>query len=237
MNREEFMKELEYLLQDIPDEEKSDALQYYWDYLEEAGPDNEASVISDFGSPERIAAIIRSDITGSLKDGGEFTESGYQDERFKDPNYQVVKRYDLPDIQEEKKERRQDPPKTSKVLKTVLWIVLIIVAFPVIMGVSGGVFGVLFGIFGILLSLLIVTAVLTVAMLLSGIVVFVFGLVQLAVNPLDGMVLLGLGLLLIGIGLLCLAISILVYGRFLPFVFRSVIDGSNRLFHRQKKSL
>ena len=34
MNREEFMKELEYLLMDIPEEDKQDAVAYYRDYLE-----------------------------------------------------------------------------------------------------------------------------------------------------------------------------------------------------------
>ena len=42
MRRAEFMKELEYLLQDIPDEEKEEALAYYRDYLEEAGDENES---------------------------------------------------------------------------------------------------------------------------------------------------------------------------------------------------
>ena len=97
MNREEFMKELEYLLSDIPDEDKAEAIGYYRDYLEEAGDENEEAAIKEFGSPERIAAIIRSDLSGHLEDGGEFTEKGYQDERFRDPNYQVAKRYDLPD--------------------------------------------------------------------------------------------------------------------------------------------
>jgi len=41
MNRDEFMKELEYLLSDIPEEEKEDALNYYRDYLEEAGEQEE----------------------------------------------------------------------------------------------------------------------------------------------------------------------------------------------------
>ena len=96
MTGEAFMRELEYLLQDVQDEEKDEALQYYRDYFDEAGPENEEQVIREFGSPERIAAIVRSDISGHLEDGGEFTESGYQDERFKDPNYQVAKHYDLP---------------------------------------------------------------------------------------------------------------------------------------------
>ena len=101
MTRDEFMKELAYLLQDIQDEDKEDALQYYMDYFDEAGPDREADVVRELGSPERIASIIRSDIAGNLKDGGEFTESGYKDERFRDPNYQVVKRFDLPEANEQ----------------------------------------------------------------------------------------------------------------------------------------
>ena len=78
MRKDVFIKELEYLLQDIPDEDKADAIAYYQDYLEEAGPENEEKVIQDFGSPERIAAIIRADISGNLKDGGEFTEKGFR---------------------------------------------------------------------------------------------------------------------------------------------------------------
>ena len=61
MTRDEFMKELAYLLQDIQDEDKDDAVQYYTDYFEEAGPDKEAEVIQELGSPERIAAMIRAD--------------------------------------------------------------------------------------------------------------------------------------------------------------------------------
>lgn len=92
MNRETFMKELEYLLQDISEEEKADALSYYADYLEEAGTDNEEQVLREFGSPERIAAMIRADLADNLKEGGSFTERGFEDERFRDPGYQVVKR-------------------------------------------------------------------------------------------------------------------------------------------------
>ena len=75
MNRNEFMERLEYLLSDIPQEEKADAIAYYRDYLEEAG-DDAGKTIQDFGSPERIAAMIRSELAGNLEDGGEFTERG-----------------------------------------------------------------------------------------------------------------------------------------------------------------
>ena len=70
MNREEFMKELEYLLMDIPEEDKQDAVAYYRDYLEDAGDEHEQEVIQEFGSPERVAAIIRADLGGRLELSG-----------------------------------------------------------------------------------------------------------------------------------------------------------------------
>lgn len=100
MRKDEFLKQLEYLLQDIPDADKEEAVAYYRDYLEEAGSENEEQVIEEFGSPERVAAIIRADVTGNLRDGGSFTDKGYEDERFRDPNYQVAKRLDLPEEKE-----------------------------------------------------------------------------------------------------------------------------------------
>ena len=40
MNRIEFMTELASLLQDIPVEERKDAMQYYNDYFDDAGEDH-----------------------------------------------------------------------------------------------------------------------------------------------------------------------------------------------------
>ena len=47
MNRLEFMTELTALLQDMPVEEREEALQYYNDYFEAAGIDRESEVIRD----------------------------------------------------------------------------------------------------------------------------------------------------------------------------------------------
>lgn len=76
MRKEEFFDKLEYLLQDIPDQDREDALDYYRDYLAEAGSGNEEAAIEDFGSPERVAAIIRADLAGNLNDGGSYTDRG-----------------------------------------------------------------------------------------------------------------------------------------------------------------
>lgn len=86
------------LLADLPDDEnKQDALNYYQDYLEEAG-ENTAAVLKEFGSPERIASMIRCDLNGELNEGGDFTDHGIEDTRFKEPGYDVAKRLDLPEV-------------------------------------------------------------------------------------------------------------------------------------------
>lgn len=108
MRKEEFLEKLEYLLQDVPDGDKEEAISYYRDYLEEAGPEEEEKAVEKFGSPERVAAIIRADLTGNLKDGGAFTDQGYNDERFKDPNFEVVKRLDLPDEKEDQDTKKEE---------------------------------------------------------------------------------------------------------------------------------
>ncbi|WP_278770195.1 HAAS signaling domain-containing protein [Eisenbergiella tayi] len=76
MNRQEFMKQLEMLLSDISQAEREEALQYYNDYLDDAGIENEEESIGSLGSPAQVAANIKE----GLRDGietGEFTEGGY----------------------------------------------------------------------------------------------------------------------------------------------------------------
>ena len=101
MNKEEFMTRVKELLADLPDDEnKQDALNYYQDYLEEAGENTDA-VLKEFGSPERIASMIRCDLNGELNEGSDFTDHGIEDTRFKEPGDDVAKRLDLPEVMED----------------------------------------------------------------------------------------------------------------------------------------
>ena len=63
MDRAQFMRELEELLADISETERQDALEFYNNYFDDAGIENEAAVIRDLGSPEKVAAIIKADLT------------------------------------------------------------------------------------------------------------------------------------------------------------------------------
>lgn len=83
MKKEVFLERLEALLQDIPEEEKRDAIDYYRDYLEEAGPEKEEEVLAEFQSPEHVAEVIRTELQSEWS-GGEFTDRGYNDSRFEE---------------------------------------------------------------------------------------------------------------------------------------------------------
>ena len=59
MNKEQFLKELEDLLQDIDATEREEALNYYRDYFEDAGSEHEQEVIDELGTPEKVAQTIK----------------------------------------------------------------------------------------------------------------------------------------------------------------------------------
>lgn len=88
MNKTEFLEQLERLLADISRQEREEALDFYRSYFEDAGEENEAQVIQELGSPGKVAAIIKADLEESREETreehGEYTESGYQDERFRE---------------------------------------------------------------------------------------------------------------------------------------------------------
>ena len=71
MTRTEFMKQLQVLLSDISENEREEALQYYHDYFDDAGPEEEARILRELGSPEQVARKIKA---GLSDDASEFSE-------------------------------------------------------------------------------------------------------------------------------------------------------------------
>ena len=92
MNRNDFIEQLTWLLQDIPEEEREGAIEYYQDYFDEAGIGAEDETGEKLGSPEKVAAMVRDGLTGGNADAGEYTETGYQDKRFKEKENMPEKR-------------------------------------------------------------------------------------------------------------------------------------------------
>lgn len=58
MNRNEYMKELELALKRLPKPEREEAISYYNEYFDDAGPEREAEVIEELGEAKGIAAQI-----------------------------------------------------------------------------------------------------------------------------------------------------------------------------------
>lgn len=79
MNRIDFMNRLSLLLSDIPENEREEAIQYYNDYLNDAGVENEEEVLEALGAPEDLAASIRKGLLEGSGQEGEFSEKGYRE--------------------------------------------------------------------------------------------------------------------------------------------------------------
>ena len=79
MNRVEYVAELESRLAELPRAERDEAINYYAEYLNEAGPQYEAAAIEKLGSPSKAAAQILAGYSSGYvvaPDGGKKEKSG-----------------------------------------------------------------------------------------------------------------------------------------------------------------
>lgn len=100
MSREEFLVELERLLSGISEEERSDALAFYRSYFEDAGEANEASILAELESPQKVADTILSNL--GAEDAGDHTDAGERAKRREELPETDVMRADSTDAAGEK---------------------------------------------------------------------------------------------------------------------------------------
>ena len=67
MTKTEFLSRLAEELKGISAEEREEALNYYSEYLDEAGEENEEAAIEELGGPEKVARIIRANTAQSAQ--------------------------------------------------------------------------------------------------------------------------------------------------------------------------
>ena len=58
MTRNEYLGALRQELRSLPLQEQEEALRYYEEYFDDAGPENEQQVIAELGSPRELARNI-----------------------------------------------------------------------------------------------------------------------------------------------------------------------------------
>ena len=235
MNRVEFMQQLERLLMDVPENDRLDAIAYYHDYFDEAGIENEAQVIHELGSPEKVAATIKMDLNSLGNTEAEYTEHGYEDGRA-GVNQNTPARQEV-SSQEQKKKR--DIP-------LALIIILVIFASPLLVGVGGGALGIILGVlgalFGIIVGVIVTVFALAIAMLACGIACVVagaaciiVGILRAVTSGVEGLVLVGVGGITFALGILFTILFVWCAFKWLPAIFRWTIDLIQRLFSRRER--
>lgn len=90
MNKAEYLQELASLLSDIDDEDRDDALEYFREYFEDAGEENEESVIQELGSPAELAEKIRKDSKTQKPPGKSESQQEYRSIRIAASGVKVV---------------------------------------------------------------------------------------------------------------------------------------------------
>ncbi len=220
MSRKAFMARLDELLADITEAEKEEALSYYEEYFEDAGPENEEEVISSLGSPEKVAATIKAGLSENAQEEGEFSETGYTNSYYdvKDEVATINKRKGLGGI------------------GTGGWVIILILCLfalpilgPILLGIAGTIFGVLVAIAAVIFAVLVTG----IALVVAAVAMVAAGFAALFATPLVGVALIGAALLVAGIGILISILGFWVVTKVIPPLLRGLVELIRKPFVRK----
>ena len=208
------MKELEQLLSDLPYGERREAIQYYNDYFDDAGPEKEAQVIAELGSPAKVARTIRE----GMSDSGEYTEHGYEDARFRQ-NQELSSGFQKETEPGTSVRRRgADPWKLLCIL--LLCMLLFPIILPLFLIILGVIAAVVLGIGGLLIGI----AAAAVALPLAGLILIAVAFYNLFFLPAVGVTLGGIGCLLLSVGILLFLLTVWSAKNIIPFCIRGIVS-------------
>jgi len=197
MNRADYMAALRRALSVLPEEERANALRYYEEYFDDAGPENEAKAIEELGEPAKVAAQI-------LADYRELTAV---------PHTQPIK---------EKRRWRGISP----LLLIVLVLLAIPIGLPLVFGAGATVLGVLLAIvatvLAVIFAVLLILYGIPLALICGGAVLALLSCTLWA-TPANALVTLGNGLAAFAAGILLGLLSIKLSILFVPPVFRAFV--------------
>ncbi|MDD3303464.1 MAG: DUF1700 domain-containing protein [Clostridia bacterium] len=73
MNKNQYLDKLRNSLKKLPEAEVSNAINYYTEYFEDAGIENEQKIINELGEPKKLATVIIADYAIKNKDNSSKT--------------------------------------------------------------------------------------------------------------------------------------------------------------------
>lgn len=227
MDRAQFMRKLENLLADIPETERREALEFYENYFDDAGPENETLVLQELGSPEKVAAIIKADLKGSSEqyEYGEYTEHGYEDPRTKEPGQ-------MPEMYGASRKGNLFFMKGNQAVLILAVIALVFIS-PFIKGMLGLALKIVLTI--VLLPFVLVAAlgIGSAGLLIGGVGSIVMG-IGFCTGPAAVIMAIGIGCLMIALGLLMILATVKTATALVPKWFRKITDFGNKLLYRKK---
>jgi len=212
MNKAQFMAELKQFLGDIPAAERDEALEYYEDYFDEAGEENEQTILKELESPEKIAFMIKAGLKDTNKSIGEFTENGFKGyEPYS--KEEVANRF--PDSDDRGFTHSNPVKEHSTLLLIILFICLLPVIAPIFFSILGIAIGIICSIFGICIGCIFGGL----GLIIAGVFFISLGIPGFFSLPFGSLIVAGGGLASIGIGILLLCIGIKIVGVGLPWFF------------------
>lgn len=220
MSRKEFLSQLEQALQGMPAEECRRAVEYYENYFDEAGPENEQEVLQQLGTPEKVAA----DILRDYRDVAQRPQNPHENNRNDTHGSKNGSSQQMRD-------RFRSMDNGQKLLMLVLLLVAAVVIAPVCVGVIGGIGGILFALICVVCTVFFLVPVLDLVAW-AGMIALLFAAgVHVSTNPI-------LALLLFGFALICAACGVLLgqLTRYLfcgvfPAMLRGMVQFIRRILH------
>ncbi|OCN03544.1 hypothetical protein A4S06_06230 [Erysipelotrichaceae bacterium MTC7] len=210
MTKQQYITKLSYYLRDMDENEYEDAMNYIQEYFEDAGVENEKSVMAELGSPQKLAATLRAEAT--IK------------------NVNIKREAAENDLKEEKQK--------NSTLKTLLIIILGIFALPIALPLAVGMVGLLIGLAASLVALLIALVAGIVALFVVGIPNMVRSVALLGTSFADGLVALGLSFMMVGVAILLTLAIVALIRRFIPWLIHQlseIFNRNNKRTHMQKE--
>lgn len=246
MNKTEFLRQLEAGLARATPDERVAAMQYYTEYLDEAGPEREAEVLEELGDPARIVA----EILGSPAEGGESWTPPPQRPRHGQPLNAAPAPPSQNPFDQNAPKAPTPPPlggepaadwNSSLPAQTggynqqntlVLKIILLVLAVIFLMPLFGGLLGVVFGVLAAALVLFLCPIILGVSLVASAVLVIIIGALITGVTAGSGLIYIGTGIVTLGLGLLSFYGGVVLLGRVLPRLVRLAWGGVRTLWDK-----
>ncbi len=216
------MEQLSRMLSDIPETERLEALEYYENYFDDAGPEQEAQVIQELGSPGKVAAMIKAEVKGSSGDEfAEYTEHGYQDSRAKERSQTPVP------YGRNRRNIRGERNRSSLLILAIIGLILI---SPFL----GGSVGIIIAVLMLPFAVIITFGAGSIVLFIAGIGLIGAGIAACFAVPAAGVLLIGIGFLLLSLGILFMLAAVWAAGKGLVGLLRKITGVIGRLLNKQK---